>query len=69
MANKTLLVIFLFVLELMDMAVSANKVKSKYCIVIFTASIATTKKTKTKSRDLSLGFIPKDKLDLVTTGL
>ena len=31
MANKTLLVIFLFVLELMDMAVSANKVKSKYC--------------------------------------
>ena len=31
MANKTLLVIFLFVLELMDMAVSAKKVKSKYC--------------------------------------
>ena len=69
MANKTLLVIFLFVLELMDMAVSANKVKSKYCGLIFTASIATTKKTKTKSRELSLGFIPIDKLDLVTTGL
>ena len=68
MANKTLLVIFLFVLELMDIAVSAKKVKSKYCSLILTASIATTR-TKTKSRDLSLGFIPKDKLDLVTTGL